>query len=382
MPGSSPPPKAAPETGATVAVTTDPRGRGRWRRRARHRHRTSMGQENDGLGPASRRSGPTRSTATRPDGGIPRPLCCTAFRPTAATRSPTRSSTVRTAWCGTRRRTGCTPRRRCWSGCWSPDDPHLTETTRAGRQAQASSRCCPPSRCTARVSRRAAGRRGHRGHPGFTLSRDLEELGAGETRAPTAGPAPIVPEDGSPVRGVAGGTDRLSRLLGDLGVDRRQCQSSPCCAPRLGPCTTWPAPIDRAALPEVVGTIAGDDTIFVVVPRADDRCTIGRHLRDHPLEHEKQGSIRDVRSVIPAYSGGLTPRWRSADRQETGRGGGGGHRPRSGRRIWRWVRQRAPDCGAAEAVVVDARDEFAEQYCRPPSRATRCTWTAIRWCRR
>ncbi len=29
------------------------------------------------------------------------------------------------------------------------------------------------------------------------------------------------------------------------------------------------------------------------------------------------------------------------------------------------VRQRALDCGAVEAVVVDARDEFAEQYCLP-----------------
>ncbi|HME74756.1 MAG TPA: argininosuccinate synthase [Mycobacterium sp.] len=29
------------------------------------------------------------------------------------------------------------------------------------------------------------------------------------------------------------------------------------------------------------------------------------------------------------------------------------------------VRQRALDCGAAEAVVVDARDEFAEEYCVP-----------------
>ena len=29
------------------------------------------------------------------------------------------------------------------------------------------------------------------------------------------------------------------------------------------------------------------------------------------------------------------------------------------------VRQRALDCGAVDAVVVDARDEFAEQYCLP-----------------
>ena len=29
------------------------------------------------------------------------------------------------------------------------------------------------------------------------------------------------------------------------------------------------------------------------------------------------------------------------------------------------VRQRALDCGAVEAVVIDARDEFANEYCLP-----------------
>ena len=29
------------------------------------------------------------------------------------------------------------------------------------------------------------------------------------------------------------------------------------------------------------------------------------------------------------------------------------------------VRQRAMDCGAVEAVVIDARDEFANEYCLP-----------------
>lgn len=32
------------------------------------------------------------------------------------------------------------------------------------------------------------------------------------------------------------------------------------------------------------------------------------------------------------------------------------------------IRQRALDCGAVEAVVVDARDEFAEGYCLPTIR--------------
>lgn len=46
------------------------------------------------------------------------------------------------------------------------------------------------------------------------------------------------------------------------------------------------------------------------------------------------------------------------------------------------IRQRALDCGAVEAVVVDARDEFAEAIACPPSATTPSTWTATRWCRR
>ena len=33
------------------------------------------------------------------------------------------------------------------------------------------------------------------------------------------------------------------------------------------------------------------------------------------------------------------------------------------------IRQRALDCGAVEAVVIDAKDEFAEDFCRPALRA-------------
>ena len=44
------------------------------------------------------------------------------------------------------------------------------------------------------------------------------------------------------------------------------------------------------------------------------------------------------------------------------------------------IRQRALACGAVEAVVIDAKDEFAERVL--PARAARptpCTWTATRW---
>ena len=52
-----------------------------------------------------------------------------------------------------------------------------------------------------------------------TLSRDLEELGAVKLRGADGGVGTyVVPEDGSPVRGVPGGTERLSRLLSELLV--------------------------------------------------------------------------------------------------------------------------------------------------------------------
>ncbi|MFN3339677.1 MAG: argininosuccinate synthase domain-containing protein, partial [Dietzia sp.] len=33
------------------------------------------------------------------------------------------------------------------------------------------------------------------------------------------------------------------------------------------------------------------------------------------------------------------------------------------------IRQRALDCGAVESIVVDARDEFADEYCAPTIKA-------------
>ena len=97
-----------------------------------------------------------------------------------------------------------------------------------------------------------------------TLSRDLEELGAVKLRGADGGVGVyVVPEDGSPVRGVSGGTGRLSRLLSELLV-------SADCSANLAVLRTPPgaadylaSAIDRAALPYVVGTIAGDDTVFM-----------------------------------------------------------------------------------------------------------------------
>ncbi|MEZ0363188.1 arginine repressor [Mycobacterium sp. pUA109] len=98
-----------------------------------------------------------------------------------------------------------------------------------------------------------------------TLSRDLEELGAVKLRGVDGGVGVyVVPEDGSPVRGVTGGTERVSRLLGELLVSADASGNLAVLRTPPGAADYLASAIDRAALPDVVGTIAGDDTIFVV----------------------------------------------------------------------------------------------------------------------
>ncbi|GAA2551534.1 arginine repressor [Mycolicibacterium diernhoferi] len=98
-----------------------------------------------------------------------------------------------------------------------------------------------------------------------TLSRDLEELGAVKLRGADGGVGVyIVPEDGSPVRGVSGGTERLTRLLGELLVSTDASANMAVLRTPPGAAHYLASGIDRAVLPQVVGTIAGDDTIFVI----------------------------------------------------------------------------------------------------------------------
>ena len=98
-----------------------------------------------------------------------------------------------------------------------------------------------------------------------TLSRDLEELGAVKLRGADGGVGVyVVPEDGSPVRGVAGGTERLSRLLGELLVSTDASANLAVLRTPPGAAHYLASAIDRAALHEVVGTVAGDDTILVI----------------------------------------------------------------------------------------------------------------------
>ncbi|MDR2280319.1 MAG: arginine repressor [Gordonia sp. (in: high G+C Gram-positive bacteria)] len=101
-----------------------------------------------------------------------------------------------------------------------------------------------------------------------TLSRDLDELGAVKLRAADGGAGVyVVPEDGTPVRGVSGGTDRVSRLLAELLVSTDSSGDMAVLRTPPGAAGYLASALDRARLPGVVGTIAGDDTVFVLARR-------------------------------------------------------------------------------------------------------------------
>lgn len=98
-----------------------------------------------------------------------------------------------------------------------------------------------------------------------TLSRDLDELGAVKVRG-ARGSSYTLPAANAPRGGAAAAVDaRLARALEELLVSAEPVAGSllvlrtpPGGAHLLG------SALDRAGLPEVAGTVAGDDTVLLV----------------------------------------------------------------------------------------------------------------------
>ena len=107
-----------------------------------------------------------------------------------------------------------------------------------------------------------------------TLSRDLEELGAVKIRGSHGGAAYVIPEDGTPVlrpamaelvgAGPQQGPARLVRLLRELLTGADASGNLAVLRTPPGAAQFLASALDRSGLPEVVGTIAGDDTVLVV----------------------------------------------------------------------------------------------------------------------
>lgn len=106
-----------------------------------------------------------------------------------------------------------------------------------------------------------------------TVSRDVAELGLG--KADREGrPAYVLPARLRDAE--ASGEDRLRRLLADLPVEIRTAGLLLIVRTLPGSAHAIAAALDRARWPEVVGSIGGDDTVFVATADA----TTLRRLRD------------------------------------------------------------------------------------------------------
>jgi transcriptional regulator of arginine metabolism len=102
-----------------------------------------------------------------------------------------------------------------------------------------------------------------------TLSRDLDELGAVKIRDGEGDLVYAVPAEGgdptprlAPVNGEVGA--RLSRLAAELLVSADASGNLVVLRTPPGAAQFLASAVDRAALPGVIGTIAGDDTVLLI----------------------------------------------------------------------------------------------------------------------
>ncbi|HEY9287915.1 MAG TPA: arginine repressor [Candidatus Dormibacteraeota bacterium] len=102
-----------------------------------------------------------------------------------------------------------------------------------------------------------------------TVSRDIAELGLVRVAGPDS--HYVKPDEGLGAASPSGREDRLRRLLRDLPMTVRRGQGIAVLTTTPGSAHPLASAVDGAGWPEVLGTVAGDDTIFVALtlqPRA------------------------------------------------------------------------------------------------------------------
>ena len=256
---------------------------------------TSMGQE----GQEAARSARLRPYQLDEEKlGLAGPGCVVPALPARAPRRGDHrggASTGRAAWSGTRRKTGCTRRRRCWPGCWSgPDD--VREPGHQDRAAGPDRRHPGPDRGPVPGGAgRAAGRaRGTRrpDHPvprpgrarrgpaarrrrGARL-RAARRAGRPRLAARRAGRGPgqpvRPPRRGGPAGAAPGGLaaadrdppGRLARIAAEFLLSAEASANLVVLRTPAGAAQFLASAIDHAAWSSILGTVAGDDTVLVI----------------------------------------------------------------------------------------------------------------------
>jgi transcriptional regulator of arginine metabolism len=110
-----------------------------------------------------------------------------------------------------------------------------------------------------------------------TVSRDLDDLGAVKVRLPGGETAYALPE--LPKHQIAP-EDHLRRVLGEWVVEVAHSGNLVVLRTPPGSAHVVGSALDRSGLEEVVGTVAGDDTVLVVVDEQIGGATMAGRLRD------------------------------------------------------------------------------------------------------
>ena len=110
-----------------------------------------------------------------------------------------------------------------------------------------------------------------------TVSRDLEDLGAIKVRVGGGETAYAIPELPSEQRVPV---DHLHRVVGDWVVEVARAGNLVVLRTPPGTAHVVASALDRSGLPEVVGTVAGDDTILVVVADGNNGAEVAARLSD------------------------------------------------------------------------------------------------------
>jgi transcriptional regulator of arginine metabolism len=113
-----------------------------------------------------------------------------------------------------------------------------------------------------------------------TLSRDLEELGAVKMRGSDGAPASyVLPPENAPLRPAQAAPARLTRLLADLLTSAEGSANLAVLRTPPGAAQFLASALDKVGLPDVLGTIAGDDTLLVVSRAPDGGPALADRLR-------------------------------------------------------------------------------------------------------
>jgi len=110
-----------------------------------------------------------------------------------------------------------------------------------------------------------------------TVSRDLEDLGVVKVRLPGGDTAYALPE--LPAQQFAP-DEHLRRVLGEWVVDVAHSGNLVVLRTPPGSAHVVGSALDRSGLDEVIGTVAGDDTVLVVVDEGAGGAAMADQLRD------------------------------------------------------------------------------------------------------